>query len=636
MDRTLTTTRSQTAFLELLARDAPAEEFDEVVRAAAAAGAGQTELDVLEQAKALALRVRGTLAVRRRREVELAALFETAGDLAGLQGVDAVLDAIVRRARALLHTDVAYLTLMDPQRGDTYMRATAGSTAASFRVVRLPLGAGLGGLVADTATPYATDDYATDDRFRHVGTIDSAVGDEGLVAILGVPLLLGPQVLGVLFAADRSRRSFGHEEISLLSSLAAHAAIAIDGARLLEEARAAVRDLNAANTLVRRNSEAVERAAAAHDRFTGVVLRGGTADDVAAAVTDVIGGTLSVLDPDGRVLATAGSSAGRVPAEWRSAATESRSEGRAVRCADTWFAAVVAGTEEVGTLMLQGRPELDPADQRVLERAALVTALVHLIDRTAIETENRLRGELIADLVIRGEGAGVGHRERARQLGLDLDDEFSVAVVQPGRTERDLVRRLSFAANHDASVNGGIAGVHEERIVMLLPGSPAGAAARRLARDLAVALGHPVTVGAAGPVSGPAAVPGAHAEARRCLDALVALGRAGEGASGTELGFVGLLLGDSGGAAAYVRGVLGSVIEYDERRGTELVRTLEEYFAHGGNLTRAKDELHVHVNTVAQRLDRVAQLLGPDWQRPERALEVQLALRLHRLLKATT
>jgi DNA-binding PucR family transcriptional regulator len=41
----------------------------------------------------------------------------------------------------------------------------------------------------------------------------------------------------------------------------------------------------------------------------------------------------------------------------------------------------------------------------------------------------------------------------------------------------------------------------------------------------------------------------------------------------------------------------------------------------------------VHVNTVAQRLDRVARLLGRDWS-PARALEVQLALRLHRLTGA--
>jgi len=627
VDRTL----NQSAFLQLLARDAPAEEFDEPLRAAVAAGAGQAEVAELEQTKALALRVRHALDHRRRREVELEALFETAGDLAGLQGVDAVLDAIVRRARTLLHTDVAYLTLIDAERGDTYMRATAGVVSATFRVVRLAMGAGLGGLVAGTATPYATDCYADDERFKHVRSVDTAVDDEGLVAILGVPLLLGPQVLGVLFAADRTRRSFGHEQISLLSSLAAHAAIAIDGARLLEDARAAVRDLNAANTLVRRHSAAVERAAEAHDRFTGLVLRGGTVDDVAAAVTDVLGGSLLVLDPEGRCVASAGTPCDEVlPAGWSDAVADSRAEGRAVCRDGTWFAAVVAGSEEVGALVLRGGTELDGADQRVLERAALVTALLRLIDRAAIETENRIRGELVADLVTRGDGAGVGHRERARQLGLDLDAGVAVAVVQ---ADRDHLRRLSFAANHQASLNGGIAGVHQDRLVMLLPGEDPGTAARRLAKDLAVSLGHPVTVGVAGPAAGPAAVPAAHTEARRCLDALVALGRTGEGASSRELGFVGLLLGEAGGADEFVRGVLGSVIAYDERRGTELVRTLEAYFAHGGNLTRAKDDLHVHVNTVAQRLDRVAHLLGPDWQHPDRALEVQLALRLHRLVR---
>ena len=36
----------------------------------------------------------------------------------------------------------------------------------------------------------------------------------------------------------------------------------------------------------------------------------------------------------------------------------------------------------------------------------------------------------------------------------------------------------------------------------------------------------------------------------------------------------------------------------------------------------------MHANTVAQRLDRIGVLLGPDWSAPERALELQLALRL--------
>ena len=77
--------------------------------------------------------------------------------------------------------------------------------------------------------------------------------------------------------------------------------------------------------------------------------------------------------------------------------------------------------------------------------------------------------------------------------------------------------------------------------------------------------------------------------------------------------------------------VVGPVLDYDERRGTELVATLRAYFANGSQLARTKDVLHVHVNTVVQRLERVASLLGEDWQAPDRALEIQLALRLHRL-----
>jgi GAF domain-containing protein/sugar diacid utilization regulator len=625
-------TLNEMTYLQMLARDAPAEDYDEPLRGALARGADAAEIQALERSKLLALRVRRMLEHRRRREIELEALFETAGDLAGLQGVDAVLNAIVRRVRTLLHTDVAYLTLIDPDRGDTYMRATAGSVSASFQRVRLAMGAGLGGLVADTSTPYATEDYAADQRFKHVDDVDSAVDDEGLVAILGVPLLLGPQVLGVLFAADRSRRPFGRDEISLLCSLAAHAAIAIDGARLLEEARAAVRELDAANTLVRRHSEAVERAAEAHDRFADLALRGGGVDEVAAAVTEVLGGDLVVLDQDGRCVASVGASrADDVPAAWLAAVAASRAEGRAVCRDGRWFAAVAAGSEALGALVLHGRADLEGADQRVLERAALVTALLQLMNRTAMETENRLRGELISDLVLHGDRTGDGHRDRARQLGLDLDGEFAVAVAQ---TEGGRLHRLAFAAGHLATQSGGIAGLHRERAVLLLPGEEPGAAARRLAKELAVAIGQPVTVGAAGPVSGPERVPAAHTESLRCLEALTALGRSGEGTSSRELGFLGLLLGEARGVEGFVNAVIGPVLEYDERRGTGLVRTLEKYFANGGNLTRAKDDLHVHVNTVAQRLDRVAQLLGSDWHQSDRALEIQLALRLHRLLRS--
>src|SRR5690606_35248838 len=181
---------AETPFLELLARGAPAEAYEQPVLLARAEGRPAERIAALEQAKLLALRVRAELEGRRRREAELSALFETAHDLAGLRDLDAVLRAIVQRARSLLGTDVAYLSLNDPARGDTYMRVTEGSVSARFQQLRLVMGEGLGGLVAQTARPYVTDDYFGDDRFRHTRAIDAGVRDEGLVAILGVPLTL--------------------------------------------------------------------------------------------------------------------------------------------------------------------------------------------------------------------------------------------------------------------------------------------------------------------------------------------------------------------------------------------------------------------------------------------------------------
>src|SRR5205823_8673035 len=180
---------------ELLAREAAAVEFDRPALEARAAGTPTEVVDELDEARAVALRVRGLLERRRRREAELSALVETVADLATLHDLDAVLEAIVRRARKHLAADVTYMTLHDEERGDTYMRVTDGSVSAKFQQLRLPMGAGLGGLVAQTATPYVAPDYPADTRFRHLGDIDVAVAEEGIVAILGVPMRLGSRIV---------------------------------------------------------------------------------------------------------------------------------------------------------------------------------------------------------------------------------------------------------------------------------------------------------------------------------------------------------------------------------------------------------------------------------------------------------
>ncbi|MFJ8780123.1 helix-turn-helix domain-containing protein [Streptomyces sp. NPDC102476] len=622
---------AEAPFLELLARGASADAYEQPVLIARAEGRPTERIAALEAAKAVALRVRSELEGRRRREAELSALFETAHDLAGLRDLDAVLRAIVQRARSLLGTDVAYLSLNDPARGDTYMRVTEGSVAARFQQLRLGMGEGLGGLVAQSARPYVTDDYFKDDRFQHTLTIDAGVRDEGLVAILGVPLTLGHHVIGVLFAADRRARVFEREQIALLGSFAALAAAAIDTANLLTETRSALTELEWANEIIRDHSGVIERASDVHDRLAELVLRGGGVHDVAAAVSEVLDGTVEFSEV--------------APTE---ALEASRAEGHAVRHKDDWIAAVAAGGELLGALVLRGHPGLDPVDQRTLERAAMVTSLLLLARRSAAEAEQRVRGELLDDLLDARDRDPRLLRERAARLDADLDATHIVLAARLDGAAADADqeaaarRRLWSAASHLAATRHGLAAARDGGTVLLLPltaGDTATQLARRTAGHLGTAVHEAVTVGASAPVRDLVvhldAVAAAYEEGRRCLDALRLLGRSGDGAAAEDFGFLGLLLAGDRDIAGFVDRTIGQVVSYDDRRGTDLLRTLDAYFACGMSPARTKDELHVHVNTVAQRLERVGRLLGADWQSPARALEIQLALRLHRLAAPT-
>ncbi|MFD9483463.1 helix-turn-helix domain-containing protein [Streptomyces sp. NPDC059991] len=627
-DHPQSTEYAEAPYLELLARGAAAEAYDRPALLARADGAGPEALSALESARQLALRVRADLEGRRRREAELSALFETAHDLAGLRDLDAVLRAIVQRARSLLGTEVAYLSLNDPVAGDTYMRVTEGSVAARFQQLRLGMGEGLGGLVAQTARPYVTSSYFDDERFQHTRTIDTGVRDEGLVAILGVPLMLGSNVIGVLFAADRHSRVFAREEIALLGSFAAHAAVAIDTANLLAETRSALAELERANEIIRDHSAVLERASEVHDRLTELVLRGGGVHDVASAVSEVLDGTVEFADADSAAFA---------------ALELTGTDGHAVRNGRDWVATVAAGDEVLGALVLRGHSALDPVDRRTLERAAMVTSLLLLARRSAGEAEQRVRGELLDDLLDAPGRDPRLLRDRAVRLRADLDAPHVVLAAriespEEGTAERQTAdrQRMGSAAAHLAATRHGLAATRDGGTVLLLPLGPADTpaeVARQLAKQLGGALHERVTVGASAPVEAPTARPGeiaeAYAEARRCLEALRLLGRPGEGAAAQDLGFLGLLLADTRDIEGFVDRTLGAVVAYDERRGTDLVRTLDAYFASGMSPARTKDDLHVHVNTVAQRLERIGRLLGPDWQCPARALEIQLALRLH-------
>ena len=140
-------------FLDLLYDEAPLAAFDEHL-ARAERDLGEDEAAALRGQYDVALRLRDLITRMRSREAELSALYETASDLTAIRDVDTILAAIVRRARQLLHCDMTYLSLNDEEDGASFMKVTDGALTREFQTLRLPLGTGLLGLVAQTGAAY--------------------------------------------------------------------------------------------------------------------------------------------------------------------------------------------------------------------------------------------------------------------------------------------------------------------------------------------------------------------------------------------------------------------------------------------------------------------------------------------------
>jgi hypothetical protein len=77
----------------------------------------------------------------------------------------------------------------------------------------------------------------------------------------------------------------------------------------------------------------------------------------------------------------------------------------------------------------------------------------------------------------------------------------------------------------------------------------------------------------------------------------------------------------------YTLRVLGPVLEHDRRTGAELIATLQEFLACSGSWSRTAEALHLHVNTVRYRIERVEQLTGRDLSQFEDRVDVFLALK---------
>jgi signal transduction histidine kinase len=143
-----------------------------------------------------------------------------------------LLDVIVNAARDLTRTEATSILLLDNKSGELYFEAVTGSKSEEIKRIAVPLDS-LAGWVVREGRPQIINDVTRDRRFF------AKVGEStGLLtrSLIAVPLRVKDKIIGVLEAINRVDDSpFLEEDVELMTTLGAQAAVAITNARLFQQ-----------------------------------------------------------------------------------------------------------------------------------------------------------------------------------------------------------------------------------------------------------------------------------------------------------------------------------------------------------------------------------------------------------------
>ncbi len=420
--------------------------------------------------------------------------------------------------------------------------------------------------------------------------------------------------------------------------------------------------------LVNEQYAVLQRSIAAHERLERIVLAERGLDAVVGALSTLIGGAAMVFDQRGEPIV---SRAFRKPigdGVVTALSRELRSRGRAgqrrgfvpndpalgdgaiaLPIATGGAAAPNGNPPQAWLVAAKDGGGLTEFDRLTLHQAVTIVALELLRRRVAEETERRLAGDVLSELVA-GE---VGGRELARRLEpFGIGERTCAIVLAPGPNRAVAVEAALGAAVRE-EMDAGLVAAHGALVCALLPAGEEGeedlfALAERVTERLPAGDdAEPLRAGAGRAVPAGEARRSYH-EARCALEAsgFASAARAADGngdggepenggsrpgrlATYRDLGSFQLLLSlqDDDALRLFCDSILGPIETSDGHYGDELMRSLEAFIECNGQWERAAQRLYCHRHTLRYRIRKVEELTGRDLANARDRIEFWLALR---------
>ena len=551
-----------------------------------------------------------------------------------MRDLDQALLSTANEILDVLDADMAGVLLLDGE--ELAMRCCVGNQTIETARLRMARGRGVAGRVIETGRPCKVDKYLGNEHITH--DFDPLARTERTRSALAAPLVIHGEPIGVLEVWRRRRTAFADADVARLVALTNLAAIAIDNARLYDQAQHSLTRLAAAEATLSEKVAALQHSAEIHMTLSDLLLDGEDLQAIARTIANVLGAEVAVLSNNLCELAIHPRQMDLAVVRPELARLVERHPHGFSGCALTsrtgWVTAqpVRSGLSHSGWVFVFLDAPPTAMAEIVTGSAAVHAALWQVQAEAAEEAKAEAKEKILWDLL---DGTAEHRRAaaaRATRMRIDLQrpsrvivgslqglDDYAADLGWDTTRVEEFRRSLRSRFVRIATQRAGaeLADAQSERFVAILPDL---SAPDELVEELKSQLTNHDSLVTRWGVSAlhmrSDELGIAYAEAKAAMRVAARLGRRGW-AVFDRLGLVQYLVGpvDSAGLDEFAELVIGPLVAADQARpggSGELVATLRAYLAANCSQQDAAQRLFIHHKTMRYRLERIEKLTGLD------------------------
>lgn len=295
---------------------------------------------------------------------------------------------------------------------------------------------------------------------------------------------------------------------------------------------------------------------------------------------------------------------------------------------------------------------ISKTDMLTLERATAIIALEFLNHQKIKGIARHYKDQFLIELMSGSITDVKQIIQRARQLNWDLEQEYAILILDCNMNPYEMSGISNYQefldkiydtahASIEAFEKKPILGIIGSNILALIPVKNLCMFYSKEAHESLVKLGSYlskqytnlkidtlVNIGIGRPYSNPAELYKSYNEAKKALKISKATYSKKNVIYYEDLGIFQLFQEINSDGMNFVNNIIAPLAEYDQKKDSNLMETLEEYFKSNGNVKQVAQKMYIHYNTAIYRIDQIQKLLNVDLSNPDDRLNVEIALKL--------